>query len=414
MLISDSKYSLALVWVVIAVSSVVSIEPAATDLLAALTLSLFFAFGMRVPAGFGTAGLFLGIYLVANIAASIIAPEPMDTLRSMSVRFFMALICLLFVCLIYENPKKVIKVVWSGYTVAVLIAISAGIIGYYKLIGPNEQLIENGRVRALFKDPNVYGPFIVPVALYSLAKLETSYGMQAFRYSLLLAFCSFGLLLGFSRGSWINFIIAISLYFILRISTQRSAVKRRRVIFTGVFLVIGGLVLMAGAASTKNIQSMLDKRMKVVQYYDTGEGGRLTRQLEIIREITVTPLGIGAGQSEKDYNFKKAPHNLYLHVLIESGWIGGFAFYAFIILTLWRGSTFIRHAEDIDGIHIVAYTCLIGILVQSVFIDSTHWRHLFLLFALIWGPMLAWQNQLEWQHTAQTTQPPERASTNPV
>jgi O-antigen ligase len=370
------------------------VEPALTDIISILALGLFFLLGMRIPPGFGVAGFFLGLYLVANLLASAFAPEPSESFRSVGVRFFVASSCLLFVCLIYENPKRVTNVLWNAYVVAGLIAIFAGIVGYYGLVGPNEQLLEFGRVRALFKDPNVYGPFIVPVALYALARLETANKKQLFGYSALLAISCFGLLLGFSRGSWINFIVAAFLFFLIRIKTQRSPEKRQRIIGTLILLVVGGTVFIGSIASTDKIQNMLNQRLKIVQYYDTGEGGRLTRQLEIVESITVTPLGIGAGQSEMEYFFDGAPHNVYLHVLIESGWIGGFSFITFILLTVWRGARFFQRAPDVDGVHIAAYVCVIGVLVQSFFIDSTHWRHLFLLIAMVWGPLLAWENQV--------------------
>ena len=394
MQISDSKYSLAFVWLAIAASSIVLVEPALTDIICILALGLFFLLGMRIPPGFGVAGFFLGLYLVANILASTFAPEPSESFRSVGVRFFVAASCLLFVCLIYENPKRVTAVLWNAYVVAGLIAIFAGIAGYYGLVGSNEQLLEFGRARALFKDPNVYGPFIVPVALYALARLETANKKQLFIYSALLALSSFGILLGFSRGSWINFAVAIFLFFLIRIRTQRSPEKRKRVIGTLVLLVMAGSVFVTSIASTEKIQNMLHDRLKIVQYYDTGEGGRLTRQLEIVKSITVTPLGIGAGQSEQEYFFDGAPHNVYLHVLIESGWIGGFSFIAFILLTIWKGARFFQQAPDVDAVHIAAYVCVIGVLVQSFFIDSTHWRHLFLLFAMVWGPLLAWENHV--------------------
>lgn len=391
--ISDSKYSLAFVWLAIAASSIVAVEPALTDIISILALALFFVLGMRVPPGFGVAGFFLGLYLVANILASAMAPEPTDTFLAVGIRFFMASSFLLFACLIYENPKRVTAVLWNAYVVAGLIAIFIGIAGYYDLVDANEQLLEFGRVRALFKDANVYGPFIVPVALYALARLETANKRQLFAYSVLLGISCFGLLLGFSRGSWINFAVAVALFFVIRIRTQRSPEKRKRIVATLLLLIIGGTIFLAGIASTEKIQDMLDDRMKIVQYYDTGEGGRLTRQLEIVKSITVTPLGIGAGQSNQEYFFDNAPHNIYLHVIIESGWIGGFSFIAFILLTVWKGARFFRVSPDVDGVDIAAYVCVIGILVQSFFIDSTHWRHLFLLFAMIWGPVLAWENQ---------------------
>jgi len=391
--ISDSKYSLAIVWLAIAASSIVFIEPALTDLLSILALGLFFVLGMRIPPGFGVAGFFLGLYLVANVLASAFTPDPTVSFRSVGVRFFIASSCLLFVCLIYENPKRVTAVLWNAYVVAGLIAIFAGIAGYYGLSSATEQFVEYGRARAMFKDPNVYGPFIVPVAIYALAKLETANRRQIVGYSALLAIACFGLLLGFSRGSWINFVIAMTLFFVIRIRTQRSPEKRQRIVGTLLLLIIGGSVFIAGIASTEKIQTMLDQRLKIVQYYDTGEHGRLTRQLEIVKSITVTPLGIGAGQSEEGSFFQGAPHNVYLHVLIESGWIGGFSFIAFILLTVWKGARYFQHAPDIDAVNIAAYACVIGILTQSFFIDSTHWRHLFLLFAMVWGPMLAWESQ---------------------
>jgi O-antigen ligase len=393
MRISDSKYSLAVVWLAIAASSIVFIEPALTDIVSILALGLFFVLGMRIPPGFGPAGFFLGLYLVANVLASAFSPDPTESFRSVGVRFFVASSCLLFVCLIYENPKRVTAVLWNAYVVAGLIAIVAGIAGYYGWSAASSQFVEFGRARAMFKDPNVYGPFIVPVALYALARLETANKRQLIGYSALLGMSCFGLLLGFSRGSWINFVIAVALFFMIRIRTQRSPEKRQRIVGTLLLLVIGGSVFIASVASTDRIQNMLDQRMKIVQYYDTGERGRLTRQLEVVKAITVTPLGVGAGQSEKDYFFQGAPHNVYLHVLIESGWIGGFSFIAFILLTLWKGARFFQYAPDVEAVHIAAYTCIVGVLVQSFFIDSTHWRHLFLLFAMVWGPLLAWESQ---------------------
>jgi O-antigen ligase len=393
MLISESKYSMLFLWFTVAVSSIVFIEPAPTDLLSILALGLFFTLGMRIPPNFGLPVLLMGIYLVSNVFAGVVAPDPGDTIRPIGVRFYMALSCLLYVCVLYENPPKVAKVIWNGYIVAALIAIIGGIFGFLGMFGLAEIGIENGRVRAFHKDPNVYGPFVVPVAIYALAKLETAAKNELMGYWLLLAFTVLGMLLGFSRGSFVNFAIAVLLYFFLRLRTQRSPLKRKRVMGIFVGLIIGSVVVIAGAATTEKVRTMMDKRLKVVQYYDMGEEGRLTRQMEVLREITVTPLGMGPGQSEKNYTFGQAPHNVYLHVLIEAGWIGGFAFIFFAFYTTWRGWRFIHLCPDVDGTHIAVFACIVGILAQSVFIDSTHWRHLFLLFGLMWGPMLAAQTK---------------------
>lgn len=394
MQISDSKLNMGLAWLMIAASSIVFIEPSVSDVLCIGALGLFFAQGMRMPRGARTAGVFILVYLVANLAAASMAPEPLTAIRSLSIRFYMAAAWLLFTCLIYENPEKVVATVWNAYTVAALIAITAGIIGYYDIFGANDQLIENGRVRAFFKDPNVYGPFIVPVAIYAFARLETANTRQLLVCGLLFAYCAFGILLGFSRGSWINLTVALALFLLVRLATQRQRLLRQRMVRIAAGALIGSAILIVGLASTDRVQEMLDKRLKVVQYYDMGKGGRLTNQLEIVKSIAVKPLGIGPGQSEQDYFFDMAPHNLYLHVLIESGWIGGFAFFAFAALTLARGWRFLHKASNVDGIHIASYACVAGVLAQSFFVDSTHWRHFFLLIAMVWGPLLAWEARL--------------------
>jgi len=393
MRITESKFCLGVIWLALATSSIVHIEPAPTDMLIMASLGLFFLLGMRMPQGFGLAGLLLGIFLVSNVIAAALSPEPGTTIRYMSVRFYMIGACLLFTSLIYQNPKRVMPVIWSGYIIACLIAIMAGSAAYYGLL-PGDQLIENERVRAYFKDPNVYGPFLVPVAVYAMARLETATTAQSFLYTLIFGISTIGILLGFSRGAYINFVAAIGIYLIIRLYTQRIPALKQRVLRMTAFMLLIGLVGVAGLASTDRIQDMLDKRMKVVQYYDTGEGGRMTRQLEVVTSIAVKPFGIGPGESIKEYNFGTGPHNLYLHVMVESGWVGGFAFFAFLFITLWRAARYIRRSAQIDGPYIAVFAAVLGVLIQSLFIDSTHWRHLFLLFAMLWGPLLYWESQV--------------------
>ena len=231
--------------------------------------------------------------------------------------------------------------------------------------------------------------------MYAMARLETATKGQALYFNALFGICAIGILLGFSRGAYINFVASLGIYLLIRLNTQRIAFFKKRVLKTAAFMLFVGLIGVAGLASTDRIQNMLDKRMKVVQYYDTGEGGRMTRQLEVVKNIAVKPFGIGPGESIKDYNFGTGPHNLYLHVMVETGWIGGFAFVAFLFLTLWRGARYIRRSPSIDGPYIAIYACVLGVLIQSLFIDSTHWRHLFLLFAMLWGPLLNWEAQIQ-------------------
>lgn len=392
--VTRNNFSLALLWLLMAISSVLFIEPAPYDLLGIALLLVFFGMGLRIPTGLAVAGFLLGIFLLASSIASALAPDPVASFRSLSVRFFMIAFWVLFTSLLYEDPGRVLRVLFSGYMVAAIIAVIAGILGYYRLVPYTEQLVLYGRVRSFFKDPNVYGPFLVPVALYAVAQLESASRTGKIFLAGILAFLMFGILLSYSRGSWLNLAIALSLYFALRLLTKKSASLRRKMLLKGSIVAACAVLFLGWVISTDKIQSMVEERAKM-QYYDLAEEqGRFSRQKVILKSILVTPIGIGAGQSNQAYNFGKEPHNIYLQLLIESGWIGALAFFGFILLTLWKSIQFAFQPSTVQAVYIAVFACFIGLLSQSLFVDSTHWRHMYLLLGILWGPMLAWKTDV--------------------
>jgi O-antigen ligase len=105
------------------------------------------------------------------------------------------------------------------------------------------------------------------------------------------------------------------------------------------------------------------------------------------------PLGVGVYHTGNPYyEFRQAPHNVYLLILIETGWFGILAFCGFLILTFRKSIRFVFQESDIQAVYIAIVAATGGLLVQSLFVDSTHWRHMYLLFGLLWGPLLAWQS----------------------
>ena len=215
------------------------------------------------------------------------------------------------------------------------------------------------------------------------------------RSCIFVIFCCLGvgLILGFSRGSWLNFAVALACYFFIRLRSQRSTKQRRKLLLSAFGVLVTTVGVVAVSSSTEPVKSMLDVRAKLVQYYDVGaqQAGVKSRfgvQLETLQMAMTNPIGIGAGQSEEDYFQGLAPHNLYLHVLVEAGWLGGIAFLAFLALTLWRSTLVLWQDSDFQGSYQVAFACLLGVLSQSFFVDSTHWRHLYLILAMLWGPAL--------------------------
>ena len=396
-LVSAQWYALPLLWLQVATSFLVFIEPAPTDVIGVGLFVLFFLAGLRVPESIRTGVVLFGVFLLANLLASMLTPDPVVTLRSNMIRMLMVINWFFFVCLIYENPKTVLDTIWKGYIFAVVMSVIVGVLGYFELMAPIERHmefshLEFNRVRAFFKDPNVYGPFLVPVALYAFSRMEVARGWSMVFYTGLFLFISYGILLGFSRGSWMNYFAATVVYTGLRLGTNQRAAENNRLLKTLGLLLLLFILLMVIALATDKIREMLELRFGI-QYYDTMRGGRLSNHLLILNKALTHPLGIGAGMSE-DYLYR-APHNIYLHVLIESGWVGAVAFYAFLAVTIQKGYRFCLQSTVIQRSYMVVFASTIGILLQSLFIDSTHWRHLYLLLAMLWGPALFWQDTVK-------------------
>ena len=59
-----------------------------------------------------------------------------------------------------------------AYVLAALIATAAGYVGFFHLLPGADIFLDNGRVSATFKDPNVYGPFLIfPILWLLIAQL---------------------------------------------------------------------------------------------------------------------------------------------------------------------------------------------------------------------------------------------------
>jgi O-antigen ligase len=85
-----------------------------------------------------------------------------------------------------------------------------------------------------------------------------------------------------------------------------------------------------------------------------------------------------------------AAHSTYIRALAEQGLLGLFIVVALLLGTLllaFRNAVVGRDTYGVGSAALLA--AWTGILANSVFVDTMHWRHLWLLAALIWiGAML--------------------------
>jgi O-antigen ligase len=377
------------IWLLFAISSLVFIEPAPYDGVLILVGLYCFTFGLRVAPHLSTPLFFLCGYILANLLASILAPDPVHCLKHMVVTFFLIFSWVFFASVIHDNPVRMYKVIWNGYIFSAVLAVCLGLIGFLRITPYYEQFLFFDRVKGPFKDPNVFGPYLIPVAVYLILQLENARGTLNFCMRLgLLLFVVAGVLLSFSRGAWFNLTLACALYTGLRLHTAQSKAD------TAGLIKIIGLVVMAilaiaiwAVTTIDDISQVFSHRAQLVQDYDQGSNGRFDAILIAINESIIHPLGIGPGQASETLALD--PHNLFVHIMVETGWLGAISFSGFIIVTLKEALAVCLQPSQVQKICIVAFVCLVSTLLESMIIHSTHWRHLYVLFGMLWGTISA-------------------------
>ncbi len=382
---------LYMLWGTLALSSIVFIEPAPYDFAMVLLCAYFLVTGLRIPAGLILPLWLAGLFLLANVI-SIVAAEPNIAQPHFYLAYYAALTgylfltWLFFAAVVYADPNGTLPMIWKGYAVAALIAALCAYAGYFGLVPNAEVFLKMGRAKGPFKDPNVFGPFIVPVVLYLLTVRSHQQPIRELGRLAVALFLMGAILISFSRGAWAHFILSFFFLLGLTFLTSKSLSDYLRISVLAIASVLIVVALALTALTSPHTSEMMKKRAALTQSYDVEAGGRFSTQRAALDTIARYPLGIGPNRTQSQLG--RVPHNVFLKVTAENGWLGGIAFVGLILLTLWRGfwSCFVfrRHQQ----LFIVAYASFVGAVAESLVIDSLHWRHFFLLMGILWGLLL--------------------------
>jgi len=367
-------------WLLAALGSIVFIEPAPYDVLAIGMLAALFLAGMRAPRALALPLLLVALFVVGNWLAAAASEDPVATLRSLGIRTYLCGTFVLFACAIASAPDRMMRALWSGYAVAAVIAVAWGALQYFGYL-PHPS--GGYRAQAAFKDPNVFGPFLVPSALWFMGLMWQRRGRARLLGLALFAAAGFGVLISFSRGAWLNLLVAVTAYFALRVSSARSARASLKLIVAGFVLLAVAVGIVSTAANTPGFAAQLAERARLFQEYDVATGGRFASQARALQSVMTNPIGIGPGRTATEFGLE--PHNLYLHVFTEGGWLAGLAFVSLLAVTLVKSLPLVRQPWAYQPEAQLALAALAGLLLQSFFIDSTHWRHLYLLLGVLWA-----------------------------
>ena len=242
-------------------------------------------------------------------------------------------------------------------------------------------LTESDRARALFQDPNVFGPFLIPPALILAEDIVRPRLLPWRRVTkaAVLAVLLVGVLFSYSRGAWLNAVLGFG---VLGVVLALRGGARQALALAGVAVAV--TVVVAGAVVATGSSSFLLERARP-QTYDTERFGGQRAGIAPAEEY---PLGAGPGQFESIAHI--SAHSTYARSLGEQGFPGLIVLLGILGATLVIGARNAMRGRDTYGIGAAALLAAwCGLLANSAFIDTLHWRHLWVLAALIWaGAML--------------------------
>ncbi|WP_169194789.1 O-antigen ligase family protein [Devosia sp. MC1541] len=378
-----SKVFVAVVWIWVFSGGLVFFEPSLYEVLFLLTLGMMVAVRMPLfPSTLPLLGLIIPFSMFATIAAFQVRHAPLtDALIFNAVTIYLFLTSFFVANFIADAPEKRLAVIRNAYVAIAIVSAAIGILAYLRLMPNADMFLRYDRAKAMFKDPNVYGPFLVLPAMMVLRELFFQRKGQLVSGAIVLLIM-LGVFVSFSRAAWGHFATSAFLVFVLCFLLEAKARIQVRMLTIAIIGSILVVVMLAGLLSVPEVREFFELRT-MSQDYDTGESGRFGRQGYAFDLALDHPLGLGP--TEFTYlEISEQPHNTYVTVLHGYGWGGGLIYYFLVALTFWRGLIGLRDRER-RGLLIPVFAVFIPLALQSAIIDTDHWRHYFLVVGLIWG-----------------------------
>jgi len=368
-------------FVTMLLSSIAFIEPSPHDVLMLVLLVACVAARVDFDRKLVPLLLLETAWLIGGLLSLIQVGDNAKDIQYAGTSFYLALAGLMFACLFCDGDLLRLTIMRRAYILAALIATAAGYIGFFHVVPGVGIFLDNGRVSATFKDPNVYGPFLIFPLLWLLLDL-LSRGIKLRNVAVLLILLG-GLFLSFSRGAWGHFAISTAVAIALLLAVTPDPHMRARTIVICLFVAVLGALLIIAALSIGPVHDLFVERAKAIQPYDVGPGGRFWQQQLAISTILQNPNGLGPFEFDRIFGLQQ--HNVYMQGFLVYGWLGGSAYLALVALTLVFGLATVSVGAPWQTYLIAAYAAFVGEAFEGLIVDTDHWRHFFLMLGLVWG-----------------------------
>jgi hypothetical protein len=356
----------------------VRFEPGPADLLFAVAIAVALVTGQfdlrRIPL---IATALIGVFLTINVLSAIEVVDVPRAARFLFITFYLGLFALWLAG--YARSERRSRLILHAYLAA---AVASAVVGSLALFLPfpgHEVFVFAGqRAQGFFKDPNVFGPFLIPAALMLIEETFSPrlLGISRPTKVALVAILTLGVFLSYSRGAWLNFAVALAVMFLV-IGLRRGGGRKAIILLLWILFAVGTAI--AVAAVTDSI-AFLEERARLHDY----DVARFGAQKSSVELAWAHPIGIGPGQFE--VASPVSAHSLYVRALVEGGLLALLTVLALSIVTLaWaaRDAVLGRRVYGLGSAALLGAWC--GLLANSLVIDTLHFRHLWVVAALIWA-----------------------------
>jgi hypothetical protein len=356
---------------------VVRIEPAPTDALFILLIVAGTLGGVRLRPRVPVP---IAVILTAFVTVTLFSIASAVSL-SVALRFEAITVYLAILAVWMTHAFQDRDLVRLGMRAYIWCAVASSVVSVLalELHLPGGSLVTYADERAmgLFKDPNVFGPYLIPPMAILLEEIGRPrlLGWSTRRNVVLLLLLMGGLVFAYSRAAWLNFAIVATI--ILGVYALRHGGGRAFRRMLGV-LVAAGLAALLVLVATGQL-GLFESRSKLQGYDNT----RFANQALAVSKSTARVFGHGPGQAPLE--LVQSAHSVYVETIFESGIVGLALLIALFAATLLCALGMCFRDGDVHG---VGSAALLGIwaghLLNSGVVDTLHWRHAWIVAALIW------------------------------
>jgi hypothetical protein len=360
------------------------IEPSPYDFMALVAIPLWFIGGFRLHASLIPILALYALFVIAGFVALIPYWNEQAPVLYQLQSLYLFITAAFFSIFFSERTIQRAELCLKAYAFGAVVCSVFGLLSYFDVAGMYDTFVTvEGRVNGTFKDPNVYGSYMVLAAAYLMHGTILGNKKRLFLTIPSLAAVCIGVFLSFSRGSWGATLFAMLVVTIAAYVTSDNPRTRRRIVWMSAIALAIGMVAILAVMADDDARKFFLMRATLTQEYDEGITGRFGNQLRSLPMLPNLPFGFGPVRFRLTFDLD--PHNSYIGAFANEGWLGGLVWIMMIASTTFVGFRLMVRLSPYRRLAQIFFPALFAIMLQGFQIDIDHWRQVFIMFGAVWG-----------------------------